>query len=87
MKVRAYNEIEDVEVSISFYLDKDNPVSIGYTHTCTKCGGYGCRHGNGPCNGGFKEIDLAKLDEIFSKEDVAKIKSSITDVYNKINAR
>ena len=45
----THRDLQDPHLELDLDLTKAK-ASIQLTYTCQKCAGYGCRHGNGPCD-------------------------------------
>jgi hypothetical protein len=64
------NTYENASLSLSIPLpmgSAGNILSLQFDYTCPNCSGYGCRHGNGPCDDG-DEIELTNLKQSIGEE-------------------
>lgn len=83
MKITKMTELdlEDLEINISIQETNSHfKAKVTYSYTCPRCSGHGCKFNN-PCSGTITEnLDLSKLDKMFSKQDCQKIRKTLAEI-------
>lgn len=74
-------DLEDLEINISIReVNSKFQSKITYSYTCPRCAGHGCKFNN-PCSGTITEdLDLSKLDKMFSAPDCLKIRQILANI-------